>query len=225
MQTDKLDNPAWHSLNETHHDFAVRYHDIHFYHPDYCPFGGFLNSTETEKGIQLYASLTDNFFIVGDKPSISRTLYIKHELVCHQMILDKETNVEITENITDLQTDIQRKNLFTLVNLVQPGYFKEKTADLGNYYGIYKDNVLAAVAGERMKMNGYTELSAIITHPEHSGRGFAKQLISHAAKKISDRGNIPYLHVARNNLHAVKLYDKLGFVTRKDISFWNIGIT
>src|SRR5665213_2013748 len=174
METDKLDNPTWYSLSETHKDFAVDYKDIKFYHPDYCPFGGFINSDRTETGINSYASLTNNFFVVGNKPNINNKVRLNNELVCNQMVLDKRIDIEINEHIIELQTENHKADLFTLVNLVQPGYFKNKTSDLGSYYGIYKDNKLIAVTGERMKMNGYTELSAIVTYPEHTGKGYAK---------------------------------------------------
>lgn len=106
---------------------------------------------------------------------------------------------------------------------MQPGYFKNKTADLGNYYGIYKNHQLVAVVGERMKMESHTELSAIVTHHEHTtGRGYAKQLIVHASNRIFNESKIPYLHVADPNFNAIRLYQKLGFLTRRKISFWKL---
>jgi len=138
------------------------------------------------------------------------------------MILDRRIDLDIYENIIVLQTEDQKDQLFKLVNMVQPGYFKNKTADLGNYYGIYKNDQLVAVTGERMKMDGYTELSAIVTHPEYTGKGYAKQLIVHASNKIFNESKIPYLHVADNNVNAIRLYEKLGFVIRKKISFWKL---
>lgn len=222
MEMNKLDNPAWYSLNETHKDFVVDYEQIKFYDPDYCPFGGALNDNETKLGIATYASLTDSFFVIGNRPDINDKVRVESELVCNQMVLDKRIDIDIKENIVELQTEIHRDDLFKLVNLVQPGYFKNKTVDLGSYYGIYKINQLVAVAGERMKMDDYTELSAIVTHPEHTGKGYAKQLIVHASNKIFNESKIPYLHVADNNVNAIGLYEKLGFLTRKKISFWRL---
>lgn len=224
METNKLDNPIWHSLNEIHNDFSLEFDAIKFYHPDYCPFGGFLNSDKTADGIEAYASLTNNFFVVGNKPNSNDKVLMNNELVCNQMVLDKQIDVEINEQIVELQTEIHKADLFNLVNLVQPGYFKNKTSHLGNYYGIYKDEKLVAVTGERMKMDAYTELSAIVTHPDFTGKGYAKQLIKFASDKIFDEQKIPYLHVAYNNIGAIKLYEKLGFQTRREISFWNFII-
>lgn len=224
MNIHKLDNPTWYSLTEAHKDFALDYDGIKFYQPDYCPFGGFTMLDTTKEGIDKYALLTDNFYLVGDRPIFNHNLKLKKELVCNQMVLAKNIDLEITETISELQTAKQKSDLFELVNLVQPGYFKNKTADLGNYYGIYKDNKLIAVTGERMKMNEYTEVSAVVTHPEHTGKGYAKQLLAYTSDKIFSEGKIPYLHVAETNTGAIRLYEKLGFKTRRKISFWNLII-
>jgi predicted GNAT family acetyltransferase len=73
-----------------------------------------------------------------------------------------------------------------------------------------------------MKMNDFTEVSAIITHPDHTGKGYAKQLITYVVNAIFDENKIPYLHVVESNIGAIKLYEKLGFVTRRKMSLWNI---
>jgi predicted GNAT family acetyltransferase len=224
MEKDKLDNPSWYALSEDHQDFAVGYDGIKFYQPDYCPFGGFENPDATEDGIDAYASLTNTFFVIGKQPRFSGRVQRQNELVCNQMILKNRIARETDERITELKTDNHKADLFGLVNLVQPGYFRASTSDLGNYYGIYKGNMLVAVAGERMKMTGFTELSAIVTHPAHTGKGYAKQLITHASHAVFNEGKIPYLHVTTNNAGAIRLYEKLGFTTRRKISFWHFTI-
>jgi ribosomal protein S18 acetylase RimI-like enzyme len=132
--------------------------------------------------------------------------------------------MEITEHVVELQTINHKNDLFNLVNLVQPGYFKSKTSFMGSYFGIFKDGQLVAVTGERMKMNVYTEVSAVVTHPGYTGRGFAKQLIAHTTNKIFSENKLPYLHVAETNTGAIKLYEKLGFYTRRKISLWNLVV-
>ena len=222
VQDDKnLDNPVWFSRSESHQNFAVDYDNIKFYHPDYCPFGGFENVKDISKHIDEYSTTVDNFFIVGEKPGLSKALKLKQELVCLQMIINKRMDVEIKEWIVELTTEYT-DGLHQLVNLVQPGYFKSKTALLGNYFGIFKNGELVAVTGERMTMNDFIEVSAIVTHPNHTGQGYAKQLIAHAVNNILDQNKTPYLHVVEDNIVAIKLYEKLGFKTRRKISFWNI---
>ena len=217
----KLDNPVWYSLSEAHHIFSVDYDGIKFYHPDYCPFGGFDSTDNVSKKISEYSKLVDNFFVVGDKPKLSNLLKFKKELVCLQMIIHNKIDTVIKDHITILSHE-HTEALFDLVNLVQPGYFKRKTALLGSYFGIFKNGQLVSVTGERMKMNDFVEVSAIVTHPDHTGQGYAKQLISHTVNNISNQSKTPYLHVLETNVGAINLYEKLGFETRRKISFWNV---
>ena len=137
------------------------------------------------------------------------------------MIINEKIQLPIETEIVKLTQD-HNGILCDLVNLVQPGYFKTKTILLGDYYGIFKDNHLIAITGERMKMNAFTEVSAIITHPDHTGKGYAKQVITHVVNAIFNQSKIPFLHVAENNIGAIALYEKLGFTTRRKMSFWNI---
>lgn len=218
----KLDNPVWNSLSESHHEFAIDYNGTKFYNPDYCPFGGFTELETTLEATNQYSALAENFFIVGEKPKISDSLEIAKELVCLQMIAHNPIDLQ-TDNEIVLLTEKHNEELLHLVNLVQPGYFKTKTPRLGNYYGIFKENQLIAITGERMKMNDFIEISAIITHPDHTGKGYAKQLIKHCVNTILSQNKTPYLHVVESNIGAIKLYEKLGFVTRRKISFWNIS--
>ncbi|WP_345725263.1 GNAT family N-acetyltransferase [Sinomicrobium weinanense] len=216
----KLDNPVWYSLNETHREFSMPYESVKFYQPEVCPFGGFKN-IHSANDIEEYAKLEDNFFVVGEKPHLGPSLKLQKELVCDQMILEQEVEIEPGNEIIELKKEHQQ-DLSDLVNLVMPGYFKKNTTLLGNYYGIFADHKLIAVTGERMKMDAYTEVSAVVTHPEHAGKGYAKQLVSHTCKQILDKGKHPYLHVAETNTGAIKLYEKLGFVFRRKMSFWNL---
>jgi GNAT superfamily N-acetyltransferase len=216
-----LDNPAWHSLQGPHIAFALEFGNTKFYHPDYCPFGGYADPHSTSAGIDQYASICNNFYAIGERPSFSDSLLLKKELVCNQMVIDARVKLSINESIIKLGDEHQNE-LFTLVNLVQPGYFRTKTASLGNYYGIFKEQQLIAVTGERMQMNKLVEVSAVVTHPGHTGKGYASQLIAHAVNQIFDSGKMPFLHVASSNTGAIRLYEKLGFKTRRKMSFWNL---
>jgi len=103
MEIEKLDNPVYNSLKETHKDLVIDYSGMKFYHPDFCPFGGFVNEDNSETGIEAYSKLTDNFYVVGNEPNFNNKVKLNRELVCKQMILDKPNLIETTEQITEFQ--------------------------------------------------------------------------------------------------------------------------
>jgi ribosomal protein S18 acetylase RimI-like enzyme len=221
----KLDNPAWHSLNETHQSLALSSDEIKFYLPGVCPFGG-MASPEADLPLFMntHAPTLNSFFVIGNQPEKISGLLFEKELVCLQMVCSEKIKVEPVEEIIALQEN-HTQQLVHLVNRVQPGYFKEGTVKMGEYYGIFKNNELVAATGERMKMYGFTEISAVVTHPDFTGKGFAKQLVAYTANKNFEQGIVPYLHVAGNNAGVIGLYEKLGFVTRRKISFWKMKRT
>ncbi len=216
----KLDNPVWHSLNEVHAGFSIQYNNLLCYRPDVCPFGGFVGNADIAKGIDEYNCLCNDFFIVGDKPLFSTNVKLHFELVCVQMVIDTPINLDITETIVPLNKGYEDE-LHKLVIMVMPGYYKPNTHLTGNYYGIFKDGILVAAAGERMKMNGFTEVSGVVTHPSYTGNCYAKQLSTYVTNTIFSQGKIPFLHTGETNLISIPLYHKLGYTIRRKISFWN----
>ena len=217
----KLDNSIWYSLSETHKNFAIDYGAIKFYYPDYSPFGGFTDIDTTANALSEYAKRSNNFFIFGEKPKIPENLLLKNELVCLQMIIYNKIDFAVEDEIVLLQ-EKHLEAILGLVQLVYPEYFKRETASLGDYYGIFKNNQLVAITGERIKMDDFIEVSAVITHPDHTGKGYAKQLVANTVNAIIDKKCIPFLHVSEANFGAINLYEKLGFKTRRKISLWNI---
>jgi ribosomal protein S18 acetylase RimI-like enzyme len=101
-----------------------------------------------------------------------------------------------------------------LATLTKPGPFGIRTHELGTYLGIRREGKLVAMAGERLKIPGYTEVSAVCTNPDHTGKGYAQALMSEVMRRILDRGETPLLHVREDNERAVRIYEKLGFRTR-----------
>ncbi|HEY4195525.1 MAG TPA: GNAT family N-acetyltransferase, partial [Mucilaginibacter sp.] len=112
--------------------------------------------------------------------------------------------------------------MLALTKLTNPGPFAEKTIDFGHYEGVFEGDKLAAMAGQRMHPFNYAELSAVCTHPDHTGNGYARQLLISQVQRIRVAGDIPFLHVRYDNDRAVKVYERLGFNTRTEVHFYVI---
>lgn len=101
-----------------------------------------------------------------------------------------------------------------LATLTKPGPFGTRTYELGYYVGVRSAGKLVAMAGERLKVPGFTEVSAVCTHPDYTGKGYGGLLMLEVMRKIHERGEKPFLHVRSDNARAVRLYERLGFKTR-----------
>jgi predicted GNAT family acetyltransferase len=106
-----------------------------------------------------------------------------------------------------------------------PGFFGMRTPEMGRYRGIRTDGELVAMAGERLALPGYREVSAICTHPAHLGHGYAQRLTREATEAILADGDLPFLHVADGNGAAIHIYEQLGFRRCADVVFVEIERT
>ncbi len=104
--------------------------------------------------------------------------------------------------------------MMELTHLTKPGPFSQRTHELGNFIGIRREGRLIAMAGERLKVPGFTEVSAVCTHPDHVGHGYARILMSEIVRRIFARGETPFLHVRADNSRPIGLYQRLGFRKR-----------
>jgi len=99
-----------------------------------------------------------------------------------------------------------------LATLTNPGPFGPRTLEMGEYFGLFEDGRLIAMAGERVHAGRYREVSGICTHPDFQGRGLARRLTLKLVRRQMQRGQVPFLHVMRHNTGAHSLYERLGFV-------------
>ncbi|WP_066361905.1 GNAT family N-acetyltransferase [Herbidospora mongoliensis] len=109
--------------------------------------------------------------------------------------------------------------MLDLVARTQPGPFAPRTIEMGAYLGLRAEGRLIAMAGERLKVPGWTEISAVCTDPAHRGRGLASQLVLAVVAGIRARGERPFLHAATANVNALRLYESLGFTITRNVTF------
>ncbi len=109
-------------------------------------------------------------------------------------------------------------DMLALAQLTEPGPFMPRTHTMGSFIGVRQQGRLAAMAGERLRQPGHTEVSGVCTHPTHRGQGLARRLSATVAARIQARGDLPYLHSWASNTAAIALYQSLGFVVRTPVS-------
>lgn len=217
----KLKNPVWYSLCETHQKHVIEFDEVKFYDPKICPFGAFTNTTKTIHVLNEYSKLTDSFFLVSENETPaydSSKIILDKKIEGVQMALQNLEEVEITEEIIPLTEDYVVE-IYNLIWLVMPGYYKKRTFDMGKYFGIFKNNKLVSIAGQRMQTDDFIEVSGVVTHPDFTKRGFAKQLTQHVTKDIIADGKHPILHTTKGN-PAIQLYEKLGYQLTRDMNWW-----
>jgi predicted GNAT family acetyltransferase len=140
-------------------------------------------------------------------------LVVAHKHI-DQMTCDRQDDSPHTGNITKLMpADVP--DMLHLVELTKPGPFSAGAIALGTYVGIRCAGKLTAMAGERMRFDGFTEISAVCTHPGYRGCGYASSLVCALVRQIIARGETPFLHLYSDNRTAAALYTKLGFTRQR----------
>ena len=140
-------------------------------------------------------------------------LVVSHKHI-DQMICDRQDNSPQTGPVTEL-TPANVPDMLHLVELTKPGPFSAGAIMLGSYLGIRCAGKLIAMAGERMRFDGFTEISAVCTHPGYRGCGYASSLVRALVRQIITRGETPFLHLYSDNTIAAALYTKLGFALQR----------
>jgi ribosomal protein S18 acetylase RimI-like enzyme len=214
-----LDNPIWHSLSTLHAHFAEGDELAKRYPPEVTLLAGM-----GEPSSEAYASLAKTLQRAGavlfldQPPQIPSGWITVHSSPLVQMVCENP-NLAQDGFPAEKLTPGDVPEMIALAELTKPGPFGTRTRELGEYLGIRKSRRLVAMAGERLHLPGYTEVSAVCTHPDFQGRGYARELMSILMRRIIQRGETPILHVRQENVSAIHLYEKLGFRTRRLIHF------
>ncbi|AZI41379.1 GNAT family N-acetyltransferase [Deinococcus psychrotolerans] len=147
---------------------------------------------------------------------------LTHHSSAVQMICPDDSRLIRPDIQTATLTSADVPDILALVKLTKPGPFRSRTTELGEYFGVREAGQLVALSGERLRLDGFTEVSAVSTHPDWRGRGLAGALVSQVARKAFSEGQTPFLHVMESNARAIRLYQSLGFVERARIhlSVW-----
>lgn len=133
-----------------------------------------------------------------------------------QMIARNVSGPKGTHLIQSLgESDVEE--MLALTKLTQPGPFEKRTHVLGDYIGIKRDGRLVAMAGQRLRLPDFTEISAVCVAPEYRWLGMGAELIRYMCEHIRASGCVPFLHTFQSNTNAIELYRHLGFELRANM--------
>jgi ribosomal protein S18 acetylase RimI-like enzyme len=218
MKNHPLDNPIWNALTTRQEKFAEIAGSARRFPPAITTLAAFLQPAREsyESLATLVQPGEEAVLFPCSLPDVAPGLSVDEIAPLLQMVHEgEEANALVQfEELDD--ADVQE--MLTLADLTLPGPFSTRTRELGNYIGIRREGRLVAMAGERLQLPGYTEISAVCTHPEHAGHGYASALVAELVKQIRGRGEVPFLHVRPQNTRAVELYGRLGFTPRVTFS-------
>jgi predicted GNAT family acetyltransferase len=220
-----LDNPIWNALSTEHACFARGNGLARCYRPEIGPLSG--TADQSNAAYDALGDLARPSGLLGVfllKAAVERkgwTLVRGGELT--QMIYAHGDSLPQIH----LQSDASLRRLsradvpamVQLAELTEPGPFRNRTSDLGAFFGIFASGRLLAMAGQRMRVPGFVEVSAVCTHPDARGRGYARALMVAVLREILEEGKTPFLHVLRENAAAIGVYEGLGFSERRRFHF------
>ncbi|MBW4709025.1 GNAT family N-acetyltransferase [Roseobacter sp. YSTF-M11] len=208
-----LDRPVWAALKTRHTGFAETDGPACAYSEDVAPFGAVdPTAPETQSCLERLTRRRMNgiVFMQSDVVQVPAGLACTREAAGVQMILAQPVAAGEAGMISRL-TPGDVAEMLGLVARAEPGPFAARTHLLGAYWGIRRGGRLVAMAGERLRLPGYCEISAVCVHPAYQGQGFARRLVMHVARGIVARGETPILHTYADNHAAIALYHHLGF--------------
>ena len=116
-------------------------------------------------------------------------------------------------------TEADAPDMLALVTLTKPGPFRSETRRLGPFIGVWREGRLVAMAGRRLRVDGFTELSGVCTHPDHRGRGYAAGLSRAVAGEILATGDRVFLHAFAGHDATIVFYRSLGFEVRAPMTY------
>jgi len=210
-----LDRPVWHALNTRHAALAEGNAVAKRYAPDIHPFACSLDeSPESLRGLAEIAAPGETLiFLQADEFVLPPGFSTKMTSFGVQMVAERPMPLIEDERIEKLG-EADAAEMLELATLTKPGPFTMKAQALGDFWGIKENGRLIAMAGERLKLDGLTELSGVATHPDFQKRGLGRLMTRYAAGKIFAKGEHAFLHTYATNAVAISLYEQLGFRLR-----------
>jgi predicted GNAT family acetyltransferase len=210
----------WSSLTTRQAPLAIVDGGARRYAPDYAMFAAV--DDERPETLAALARLVrahgDAAIIEARSPPLVPGTTVVSVALCWQLIAVRPIREPAADYAILPLTDEDGPEMLALATMTRPGPFFRRTHQLGAFVGVKQDGRLIAMAGERLRPLGFTEVSGVCTHPEHRGRGYGGTLLSLVAARIQARRETPFLHVYADNKRAIALYEQLGFAFSRELT-------
>jgi predicted GNAT family acetyltransferase len=218
-------NPVWHALHSKHRKFAKCAGDACRYLADVVPLAA-ISAPGAGAMLELHSlfELGESAWIIGEEYTVVQGLVREETLECLQMLLPDGVSVPDPEAEIIKLSDANAGEMVALTTLAFPGFFRQRTCEMGSYYGVRSaSGELIAMGGERLKLDGFTEISAVCTHPSFRGRGLAARIIWQLVREHRKEGVVSWLHVASANRRAAELYLRMGFEEVRKVTLHRVS--
>ncbi|RRN66578.1 GNAT family N-acetyltransferase [Caulobacter sp. 602-1] len=216
-----LDRPVVSTLTGRQKHLAVQRGGAIRMHPDFGLFAGTLD--DSPESLADLGALVREMGTVGlvepTTPSPPPGTRIVSSAPCLQMVAERVAPAwDVDFDMLPLG-DADAAEMLALATLTKPGPFFSRTHQLGDFIGVRVDGQLVAMAGQRMRPDGYTEASGVCVHPDHRGKGYAARLLREVTATILATGEKAFLHSYADNATAIGLYESLGYRGRAEVMF------
>lgn len=221
-----LADPAWNALETEHARFRVGGKQARRYPAEVVPFAAVTDySNQSLQELEKLLAPDEHVYLFGARPPATNRLTVGTPLHTHQMIWPKNKPIEASGEKCQIlpMTSQDASDMVALTALAFPGFFRGRTHEMGSYFGIRLDGELLAMAGERLVLPGMREISAVVTRPGHTGKGYGRTLMNHLLREHARAGAKSFLHVGIQNTRAVALYERMGFAFAGSITLWPVA--
>ena len=217
-----LDNPAWNALISGNKSLANGTGTAKYFSPEVSFFAG-IPAFKRSNFEELHDTISFDkpvAICTSSKMIDPQPWQILHRVDGFQMLYAGRPGQQNENIYPEPLTEIHVPEMIALTKLTKPGPFTEQTILFGHYEGVFRNNRLIAMAGQRLHCFNNIEISAVCTHPDYLGRGYARALIMSQVLQIREQAALPCLHVRQDNTRAIKVYESMGFQTSREMIFY-----
>lgn len=217
-----LNNPVYHALNSNDAHLGSSSGEVKYFDAEVSPFVAFPEDCDSGFEQLLNALPAGRRILYATRTRIHepKGWELRNEITGLQFVFKSKTvTIDSPSHLTPLEKT-HADEMIALAMLTKPGPFDKRTIEFGHYYGVFENDRLVAMTGQRLHPQKYTEISAVCTHPTCLGKGYAAALIRHQLQLICNSGQVPFLHVRDDNERAIALYERLGFTQNGPMNFY-----